>query len=120
MRHERGLGRPQWRFKWRHPRDMREEKKGDEMKKPKKILNDPRRATEEMMQGLVLAYDGRVGRVEGHGALYLKDMPQEKVALLVGGGSGHEPIFGGFIGRNLADGAAWAWSSSMATTPATT
>jgi dihydroxyacetone kinase-like protein len=85
---------------------MREEKKGDEMKKPKKILNDPRRATEEMMQGLVLAYDGRVGRVEGHGALYLKDMPQEKVALLVGGGSGHEPIFGGFIGRNLADGAA--------------
>jgi dihydroxyacetone kinase-like protein len=85
---------------------MREEKKGDEMKKPKKILNDPRRATEEMMQGLVLAYDGRVGRIEGHGALYLKDMPQEKVALLVGGGSGHEPIFGGFIGRNLADGAA--------------
>jgi dihydroxyacetone kinase-like protein len=85
---------------------MREEKKGDEMKKPKKILNDPRRATEEMMEGLVLAYDGRVGRIEGHGALYLKDMPQEKVALLVGGGSGHEPIFGGFIGRNLADGAA--------------
>jgi phosphoenolpyruvate---glycerone phosphotransferase subunit DhaK len=85
---------------------MREENRGDEMKKPKKILNDPRRATEEMMEGLVLAYDGRVGRVEGHGALYLKDMPKEKVALLVGGGSGHEPIFGGFIGRNLADGAA--------------
>lgn len=76
------------------------------MKKPKKILNDPRRATEEMMEGLVLAYDGRVGRIDGHGALYLKDMPREKVALLVGGGSGHEPIFGGFIGRNLADGAA--------------
>jgi dihydroxyacetone kinase-like protein len=85
---------------------MREENRGNEMKKPKKILNDPRRATEEMMEGLVLAYDGRVGRVEGHGALYLKDMPEEKVALLVGGGSGHEPIFGGFIGRNLADGAA--------------
>ena len=76
------------------------------MKTPKKILNDPRRATEEMVEGLVLAYDGRVGRVEGHGALFLKDMPQNKVALLVGGGSGHEPIFGGFLGRNLADGAA--------------
>ncbi len=76
------------------------------MKKPKKILNDPRHATEEMIEGLVLAYDGRVGRIDGHGALYLKEMPQEKVALLVGGGSGHEPIFGGFIGRNLADGAA--------------
>jgi dihydroxyacetone kinase-like protein len=33
-------------------------------------------------------------------------MPAKKVALLVGGGSGHEPIFGGFLGRNLADGAA--------------
>ena len=76
------------------------------MKKPKKILNDPRRATQEMMEGLVLAYDGRVGQVEGHGALFLKDMPADKVALLVGGGSGHEPIFGGFLGMNLADGAA--------------
>ncbi|MCA3575181.1 MAG: dihydroxyacetone kinase subunit DhaK [Aestuariivirga sp.] len=76
------------------------------MNKPKKVLNDPRRATEEMVEGLVLAYDGRVGKVEGHGALFLKEISQGKVALLVGGGSGHEPIFGGFLGRNLADGAA--------------
>ncbi len=34
------------------------------------------------------------------------DITDGKVALLVGGGSGHEPIFGGFIGMNLADGAA--------------
>ena len=45
------------------------------MKKPKKILNDPRRATAEMMEGLVLAYDGRVAQVEGHGALFLNDIP---------------------------------------------
>lgn len=76
------------------------------MKTPKKILNDPRRATAEMMEGLVLACDGRVGQVEGSGALYLKQIPDAKVALLVGGGSGHEPIFGGFLGPNLADGAA--------------
>ena len=76
------------------------------MKTPKKILNDPRRATEEMMEGLVLGYDGRVGKIEGHGAFFLKDIPDGKVALLVGGGSGHEPIFGGFLGLNLADGAA--------------
>ena len=76
------------------------------MKTPKKILNDPRRATEEMMEGLVLGYDGRVGKVEDHGAFFLNDIPQGKVALLVGGGSGHEPIFGGFLGKNLADGAA--------------
>lgn len=76
------------------------------MNKPKKVLNDPRRATAEMVEGLVLAYDGRVSKVEGHGALFLKEIRQGKVALLVGGGSGHEPIFGGFLGRNLADGAA--------------
>lgn len=76
------------------------------MKTPKKILNDPRRATAEMMEGLLMAYDGRVARAEEDGALYLKDMPASKVALLVGGGSGHEPIFGGFLGKNLADGAA--------------
>ena len=76
------------------------------MGKPKKVLNDPRRATEEMVEGLVLAYDGRVGKVEDHGALFLKEIRQGKVALLVGGGSGHEPIFGGFLGKNLADGAA--------------
>ncbi len=34
------------------------------MKKPKKILNDPARATAEMMEGLVLAHDGKIGRVE--------------------------------------------------------
>ena len=76
------------------------------MKAPKKILNDPRHATREMMEGLVLAYDGRVGKVEGHGAFFLKQIRDGKVALLVGGGSGHEPIFGGFLGHNLADGAA--------------
>lgn len=76
------------------------------MKTPKKILNDPRRATQEMMEGLLLAYDGRVACAEEAGALYRKNMPASKVALLVGGGSGHEPVFGGFIGLNLADGAA--------------
>lgn len=76
------------------------------MKTPKKILNDPRRATQEMMEGLVLGYDGKVGKIEGHGAFFLTDIPDGKVALLVGGGSGHEPMFGGFLGLNLADGAA--------------
>ena len=33
------------------------------MKTPKKILNEPRQATAEMMEGLILANDGRVGIV---------------------------------------------------------
>mgnify|MGYP000154887812 CR=1 FL=1 len=35
------------------------------MKTPKKILNEPRNATQEMMEGLVLGYDGKVGKVGG-------------------------------------------------------
>lgn len=76
------------------------------MKKPKKILNDPRHATTEMMEGLILACDGRIRQLSSRGALVRKDIPDGKVGLLIGGGSGHEPIFSGMIGMNLADGAA--------------
>ena len=34
------------------------------------------------------------------------NIPDGKVSLLIGGGSGHEPIYHGLVGRNLADGAA--------------
>jgi len=33
------------------------------------------------------------------------NISEGKVAFLVGGGSGHEPLFSGFVGKNLADGA---------------
>jgi dihydroxyacetone kinase len=33
-------------------------------------------------------------------------LPKDKVGLLIGGGSGHEPLFPAFIGENLSDGAA--------------
>jgi dihydroxyacetone kinase len=54
----------------------------------------------------VLANDGRVAKLEGHNALVRTDMPDGKVALLIGGGSGHEPMFHGFVGKNMGDGAA--------------
>lgn len=73
---------------------------------PKKILNDPKDAVDEMIEGLLLANDGRVRKLDGHPALIRADIPDDKVALLIGGGSGHEPIFHGFIGHNMADGAA--------------
>ncbi len=76
------------------------------MKAAKKILNDPRNAVSEMIEGLELANDGRVFKLLGVDALIRKDIPEGKVALLIGGGSGHEPVFHGFIGTNMADGAA--------------
>lgn len=77
------------------------------MAKPaKKILNDPRRAVTEMIDGLVLASDGLTRRLQGLDAIVKTDIPDGKVALLIGGGSGHEPLFHGFVGDNMGDGAA--------------
>ena len=76
------------------------------MTRPKKILNDPSRVVTESLDGLALASDGRLVRLEGRDAIVRSRIPDDKVALLIGGGSGHEPMFPGFIGENLADGAA--------------
>lgn len=75
-------------------------------KAAKKIINDPKKVVGEMLDGLVLANDGRIARVPGHAAIVRTDLPESKVAVLIGGGSGHEPLFHGFVGRNMGDGAA--------------
>ena len=76
------------------------------MKHAKKIINDPRNVVTELLEGLIEACHGRI-RPLGHvQALVKNDIPKGKVGLLIGGGSGHEPVFHGFIGDRLADGAA--------------
>jgi dihydroxyacetone kinase-like protein len=76
------------------------------MNQAKKILNDPQDVVSELLEGLVEAYHGEVKQLEGVMALVKTSVPEGKVGLLIGGGSGHEPLFHGFIGENLADGAA--------------
>lgn len=71
----------------------------------KKLINDPLKVADELVEGLVDAYNGECVYV-GKRSLALKNIPDGKVALLVGGGSGHEPVYHGLVGRNLADGAA--------------
>ncbi len=71
----------------------------------RKLINDPLKVADELVEGLVEAYNGECVHV-GQRSLALKNIPDNKVALLVGGGSGHEPIYHGLVGRNLADGAA--------------
>ena len=72
----------------------------------KKVLNDPKNVVSELLDGLLAAYGGKVRRVGGVNALVRTELKKGKVGLLIGGGSGHEPLFHGFIGPNLADGAA--------------
>ncbi len=74
--------------------------------KSKKIMNDPKNVVEELLEGLVEAYDGKIKKLENVNVLVRTDLPAGKVGLLIGGGSGHEPLFHGFVGENMGDGAA--------------
>lgn len=71
----------------------------------KKLLNDPHLAAAEMLDGLVIAYNGKARKV-GAASIVWNDLPPDRVSLLVGGGSGHEPAYHGLVGENLAHGAA--------------
>lgn len=75
------------------------------MGKPKKLLNNPVNVVTELIDGLVAASDGDLRRLDDRNAVVRTTLAEDKVALLIGGGSGHEPMFPGFVGPNLADGA---------------
>ncbi len=72
----------------------------------KKVINNAEQVVEEMLQGAVLAHPQYVKRVEGFNVLVRANSPvQGKVALVSGGGSGHEPSHAGYVGRGMLDGA---------------
>jgi phosphoenolpyruvate---glycerone phosphotransferase subunit DhaK len=72
----------------------------------KKIINNPEHVVNEMLEGIVLAHPDYVKRVEGFDVLVRANAPvQGKVALVSGGGSGHEPSHGGFVGEGMLSGA---------------
>ncbi|MCL6528158.1 MAG: dihydroxyacetone kinase subunit DhaK [Thermaceae bacterium] len=74
----------------------------------KKILNDPKRFVDEMLEGLYAAHPGMLGYTGGDlRCLVRADAPvQGKVALATGGGSGHLPVFLGYVGQGMLDGCA--------------
>jgi dihydroxyacetone kinase-like protein len=71
-----------------------------------KFLNDPANAVPESLAGLAAAH-GDLVRVDLDQQLVLRaDAPVAgKVALVSGGGSGHEPLHGGFVGKGMLDAA---------------
>jgi len=71
----------------------------------KKVINHPEQVVEEMLEGVVKAHPQYVKRLEGFNVLTRANGPTAKVALVSGGGSGHEPSHGGFVGRGMLDGA---------------
>ncbi|MDQ7251701.1 dihydroxyacetone kinase subunit DhaK [Dongia sedimenti] len=73
--------------------------------KTKKLINDPKVIIEEMLEGIVAAHPKHVRQVEGapRAVVALNGPRKGKVGLVIGGGSGHEPTFVGFVGKGLAD-----------------
>ena len=72
----------------------------------KKIINDPENIINEMVEGILLSYPEDYERVSSENALQYKLRNKEKVSIVIGGGSGHEPMFFGFLGQGLADAVA--------------
>ncbi|EIE42311.1 dihydroxyacetone kinase subunit DhaK [Mycoplasmopsis canis UFG1] len=70
----------------------------------KKFINKKENIVEEMLQGLAKT-NANLKRVEGFNVLVNKHFDQNKVALISGGGSGHEPAHMGFIGNGMLSGA---------------
>ncbi|HEV2500104.1 MAG TPA: dihydroxyacetone kinase subunit DhaK [Terriglobia bacterium] len=70
----------------------------------KKLINNPDHVAIESLEGLVLAYPQYLRQVKGLQSVVRVDSPRRgKVAILTGGGSGHEPMFAGYVGRGMAD-----------------
>lgn len=74
----------------------------------KKLINNPENVVEEMIDGYIKAHPTYVKLLEENdrSVVTVKETPAGKVGILVGGGSGHEPAFMGYIGSGMADGAA--------------
>jgi dihydroxyacetone kinase-like protein len=71
----------------------------------KKFINDPADVVKESLAGLAAAHPELV-RVDFENQIVVrKDAPTGKVAIISGGGSGHEPMHGGFVGAGMLDAA---------------
>ncbi|MGA9402734.1 dihydroxyacetone kinase subunit DhaK [Haladaptatus sp.] len=73
----------------------------------KKLINEPSAVVDEMLDGMVAAHPDEVRRLPDSNVLVRNDAPIEgKVAVVSGGGSGHEPTHAGYLGPGMLDGAA--------------
>ena len=71
----------------------------------KKLINAPDDVVDEALAGMLAAHPGYL-RVEEPNIIVRKDAPKAgKVGIISGGGSGHEPMHGGFVGRGMLDAA---------------
>lgn len=70
----------------------------------KKLINDPGNAVKESLEGFLAAH-GDLVKVSFDPCFAARKEKGDKVAVVSGGGSGHEPLHAGFIGRGMLDAA---------------
>lgn len=71
----------------------------------KKIINKPENYTDDMLHGIYQAHPDMVKYVEDDLRCYCTAKKKEgKVAIITGGGTGHLPLFLGYVGENMLDG----------------
>ncbi len=71
----------------------------------KKFINDAALVEEQMILGMVKAYPQYLKKLDCGNVVVRAHKKNDKVALISGGGSGHEPAHGGFVGQGMLDGA---------------
>ncbi|HUK80605.1 MAG TPA: dihydroxyacetone kinase subunit DhaK [Nitrososphaerales archaeon] len=72
----------------------------------KRLMNDSGRMVDEELEGLVSLHRNSLRRLPRTNIIVRKDSPRiGKVSVIGGGGSGHEPMQAGFVGRGMLDAA---------------
>ena len=71
----------------------------------KKFINAVDQVEDEMVHGMVKAYPQYLKKLDCGNVLVRAEKKTDKVALISGGGSGHEPAHGGYVGKGMLDAA---------------
>lgn len=71
----------------------------------KKLINNPNDVVTESLKGAALAHPNLLEVDLEHHIVYRKQPKDGKVAIISGGGSGHEPLHSGFVGTGMLDAA---------------
>jgi dihydroxyacetone kinase len=73
----------------------------------RKLINDPADFADEVIDGILLAHGDRLRAAsDDRRALVRADAPGDRVGIVTGGGSGHLPLFLGYVGQGLCSGVA--------------
>ncbi|MDR1991400.1 MAG: dihydroxyacetone kinase subunit DhaK [Mycoplasmataceae bacterium] len=67
----------------------------------KKLINNVNNIVEEMVEGIVAAAPSKLAKVANYNVIYSKTFNKKNVALISGGGSGHEPAHAGYVGDGM-------------------